>query len=420
MEFAMVISEMIYQFFDSIIPGLTIPGLYANLLLALAVSLTICTLNVATERWHGRYTHDLDTRGIQKVHKQTVPRTGGLALVAGIVAVACAGSFEESSILQDEESRAVMCKLLIAAIPAFAAGIAEDLTKKVSTRARLYSILLSACLAAWLLGATLPRVNIYGIDGVMGLLPVSIAVTVFAVAGVTNSINIIDGFHGVAGFTIVIILAGIGYLAWQANDILIMQLAFAGIGATAGFLALNYPTGRLFMGDGGAYFLGFWAAELAVLMVLRHPQINAWQILGIFAYPVIETVFSIYRRTILHNTHADAPDRLHLHSLFYRRFARHKINGKKHPWTCNAGVACFVATWIGAATGITLLAGDTGAAALALFFLQVVLYIAVYMRLVRGHWGHCRNLAVVLGLRPQPRSLVGHGEPFVTGPQVLH
>jgi UDP-N-acetylmuramyl pentapeptide phosphotransferase/UDP-N-acetylglucosamine-1-phosphate transferase len=417
MEFAMVISEMFHWLFDSLIPGLAAPGLYANFLLALAVSLTVCTLNVATERWHGRYTHDLDTRGIQKVHKQTVPRTGGIALVAGIVAVASAGSFEGPSFLEDAESRAVMCKLLIAAIPAFAAGIAEDLTKKVSTRVRLYSILLSACLAAWLLGATLPRVNIFGIDSVMGLLPVSIAVTVFAVAGVTNSINIIDGFHGVAGFTIVIVLAGIGYLAWQADDILIMQLAIAGIGATAGFLVLNYPTGRLFMGDGGAYFLGFWAAELAVLMVVRHSQINAWQILAIFAYPVIETLFSIYRRTILHNTHADAPDRLHLHSLFYRRFARHKINGKKYPWTCNAGVACFIATWIGMATSITVLIGNSGGAALTLFSLQGVLYIVVYMRLVRGHWGHCRHPAVVLGLRPQPRSMPGR---FVTGPQVQH
>jgi hypothetical protein len=171
------------------------------------------------------------------------------------------------------------------------------------------------------------------------------------------------------------------------------------------------------MGDGGAYFLGFRAAELAVLMVVRHSQINAWQILAIFAYPVIETLFSIYRRTILHNTHADAPDRLHLHSLFYRRFARHKINGKKYPWTCNAGVACFIATWIGMATSVTVLIGDSGGAALTLFSLQGVLYIVVYMRLVRGHWGHCRHPAVVLGLRPQPRSMPGR---FVTGPQVQH
>lgn len=415
----MIISETIYSIFDQVLPGIEITGLYANLILALAVSLTVCTLNIATERWHGRFSHDLDTRGIQKVHTQTVPRTGGLALVAGIVAVAAAGDFDGATLLQNEESRAVMRDLLIAALPAFAAGILEDLTKKVSTRVRLYAILASACLAAWLLGATLPRVNMFGIDGLMGLFPVAIAITVFAVAGVTNSINIIDGFHGVAGFTIVIVLSGIGCLAWQANDVLIMQLAVAGIGATAGFLVLNYPTGRLFMGDGGAYFLGFWAAELAVLMVVRHSDINAWQILAIFAYPVIETVFSIYRRTILHNTHADAPDRLHLHSLFYRRFARHKISGKKYPWTCNAGVACFIASWIGTATAAAVLFGANGAAALALFLAQVVLYIAVYMRLVRGHWGHCRHPAVLLGLRPQPRSMPVPTEAFVSGPHLV-
>jgi UDP-N-acetylmuramyl pentapeptide phosphotransferase/UDP-N-acetylglucosamine-1-phosphate transferase len=227
--------------------------------------------------------------------------------------------------------------------------------------------------------------------------------TAFAVAGVTNSINIIDGFHGVAGMTVAIILAGMGAIAWQAGDMLIVQLAAAAIGATVGFLLLNYPTGRIFMGDGGAYFLGFWAAEIAVLTVVRNPAVNAWQILAIYAYPVIEVVFSIYRRKIIYGTLAGAPDRLHLHSLFYRRFARQKISGKRHPWICNAGVACFVATWIGAATCFSVLFGNTIPAALALVLFQCALYIAVYMRLVRGHWGHCRHPAVLFGLRPQPR-----------------
>jgi hypothetical protein len=116
---------------------------------------------------------------------------------------------------------------------------------------------------------------------------------------------------------------------------------------------------------------------------------------------------------------AGAPDRLHLHSLFYRRFARHKIGGGKYPWMCNAGVACFISTWIGIATCFSILFGSGIPAALALVMIQVVLYIAVYMRLVRGHWGHCRHPAVVFGLRPQPRHnsldsgvLVANPHPF--------
>jgi UDP-N-acetylmuramyl pentapeptide phosphotransferase/UDP-N-acetylglucosamine-1-phosphate transferase len=377
--------------------------LFANLLLALAASFAVCLLNIATERWHGRYSLDTDIAGIQKVHTKRVPRTGGLGLWGGVLAVACYGVFDAPSAGTGGDVGDTMFRLLAAAMPAFLAGIVEDLTKAVAPRTRLVAILASAGLAVWLLGASLPRLDVWGLDGLLGILPVSIALTAFAVAGVTNSINIIDGFHGVAGMAVAIILAGMGAIAWQAGDMLIMQLAAAAIGATIGFLLLNYPTGRLFMGDGGAYFLGFWVAEIAVLTVVRNPAVNAWQILAIYAYPVIEVVFSIYRRKIIYGTLAGAPDRLHLHSLFYRRFARLKISGKRHPWTCNAGVACFVATWIGAATCCSVLFGNTIPAALALVLFQCALYIAVYMRLVRGHWGHCRHPAVLFGLRPQPR-----------------
>jgi len=81
---------------------------FYNLLLAISVSLAVCLLNVATERWHGRYSMDLDTRGIQKVHKKSVPRTGGLALLAGVLAVVFYGNFEEGSAFAGHETRAAM------------------------------------------------------------------------------------------------------------------------------------------------------------------------------------------------------------------------------------------------------------------------------------------------------------------------
>ena len=378
-----------------------------NLLVALVVSFSVCILIIATQRWHGRFSLDSDTGGVQKVHIKSVPRTGGVALCAGVLAAACFDAFATTTTATataaGTQAGAGMFMLLIASIPAFFSGVMEDLTKSVTPRRRLLAILASAFLAVWLLGASLPRVDVWGLDGMLVFIPFSIAITVFAVAGITNSINIIDGFHGVAGIAIVIMLTGMGIIAWRSGDMLILQLAATAIGATIGFLMLNYPTGRLFMGDGGAYFLGFLAAEIAVLTILRNPTINAWQILAIYAYPVIEVLFSIYRRTMIYGARVGAPDRLHLHSLFYRRCARQRISGKKHPWMCNAWVACFIAAWIGTATACSILFGNTIPAALVLVLLQFVLYIAVYMRLVRGHWGHCRHPAVILGLRPQPR-----------------
>jgi UDP-N-acetylmuramyl pentapeptide phosphotransferase/UDP-N-acetylglucosamine-1-phosphate transferase len=401
MELAMAVEELIYRGYELALSKVFTSALIETIALALLVSLVVCSINIVTVRWHGRYSFDLDLHGIQKVHKNMVSRTGGIALLSGVLAVPIFGHFDYYPLSLQLETKTTILKLLLAATPAFLAGIIEDLTKKVSVRTRFCSIFASAILAAWLLGARLPRLDIWALDGALDWLPLSVAITAFAVVGVTNSINIVDGFHGVAGATVVIVLAGAGYLSWQAGDTLVTQLALAGIGATIGFLMLNYPTGRLFMGDGGAYFMGFWAAEVAVLTIVRNPTLNAWQILSIYAYPVIEVLFSMYRRKILHDTVVGAPDRLHLHSLFYRRVACHKFKFRKYPWSRNAGVACFVAAWVSIATLTTVLIGNTIPAAVALVIIQMLIYVAVYMRLVRGHWGRCRSLAVILGLRPQ-------------------
>lgn len=398
----MGVAESISCGVESALSWISAPALLETLILAFIVSLAVCLLNVATERWHGRYSFDGDIRGIQKVHKNVVSRTGGIALISGVLAVPLLGSLDHVPGALRAETRLILCKLLVAALPAFVAGIVEDLTKKVSVKARMLAIFASALLAAWLLGAALPRLDIPGVDTLLQWAPLSLALTAFAVVGVTNSINIVDGFNGVAGAAVVVILAGAGYLAWRAGDAVVAQLALAGIGAALGFLMLNYPTGRLFMGDGGAYFLGFWAAEIAVLSIVRNPDINAWQILAIFAYPVIEVLFSMYRRKILRDTMVGAPDRLHLHSLFYRRVACQKIR-RRYAWSRNAGVACFVTAWIALATVTAVLLGNSVGAAVALVLAQMLIYVAVYMRLVRGHWGRCRELAVILGLRPQPR-----------------
>ena len=400
----MTVVDQIYGAFAIALNGISASGAFETFSMALLVSLAACTLNIATERWHGCYSFDVNIVGIQKVHKKMVSRTGGIALLCGVLAVPVFGHFEYYAIGLQEENRIVIFKLLLCALPAFLAGIVEDLTKKVSVRTRFCSILVSAVLAAWLLGACLPRIDIWGLDNALKLLPISLAITVFAVVGVTNSINIVDGFHGVAGATVVIVLAGAGFLSWQVGDTLVTQLALAGMGATIGFLMLNYPTGRLFMGDGGAYFLGFWAAEVAVLTIVRNPEINAWQILAIYAYPVIEVVFSMYRRKILRKTLVGAPDRLHLHSLFYRRVACHRISAKNYPWIRNAGVACFISTWLATATIISVLIGNTISVAISLVLAQIFIYIAIYMRLVRGHWGRCFNPAIILGWRSQRKS----------------
>ena len=96
-------------------------------------------------------------------------------------------------------------------------------------------------------------------------------------------------------------------------------LALAGIGALAGFFVLELPGGLVFLGDGGAYFVGFYVAEVAILLLHRNPQVSPMFPLLACIYPVFETLFSMYRRRVLRDRSPGVPDGIHLHSLIYRR-----------------------------------------------------------------------------------------------------
>jgi UDP-N-acetylmuramyl pentapeptide phosphotransferase/UDP-N-acetylglucosamine-1-phosphate transferase len=98
------------------------------------------------------------------------------------------------------------------------------------------------------------------------------------------------------------------------------------------------------LGDAGAYTLGFWVAMLAVALVVRHPaDISPWAMLLVVGYPVIETLFSIYRRiTRKRRQPAGSPDASHLHSLVYGRVVSRHVLPDAPAWVRNACATPFV------------------------------------------------------------------------------
>ena len=259
---------------------------------------------------------DHDLSGPQKFHARAVPRIGGAGILLGVVAGMVVLSWHDPSAMP------WLAILLGCALPAFLGGIAEDLTKTQSPRRRLALTAVSAGLAGWFLQALITRTDIPGLDWVVAFPVGALLVTMFVVAGVANAVNIIDGFNGLASMCTVIMLIGLAYVAFAVDDRLIALLALAGVGAVLGFFVWNFPAGLVFLGDGGAYFLGFYVAELAILLLHRNPDVSPMFPLLLCIYPVFETLFSIYRRKWLRGAPVGMPDGAHLHSLIYRRFLR--------------------------------------------------------------------------------------------------
>jgi UDP-N-acetylmuramyl pentapeptide phosphotransferase/UDP-N-acetylglucosamine-1-phosphate transferase len=286
------------------------------LFVALAVALAVTLAVVHTAKTRGHHLLDHDLSGPQKFHARPVPRVGGIGIVVGLLAALPVLAYTSA------EAGRLALGLLACGIPAFAAGLIEDFTKKVSPRNRLIATAVSAALAIAFLDAAIARTDIPGLDWLVGFTAISALLTVVGVAGVANAINIIDGFNGLASMCVVIMLGALAYVAFQVGDPVIGTMALAGIGAVLGFFFWNFPAGLIFLGDGGAYFLGFFVAELSILLLVRNPEVSPLFPVLVCIYPVFETLFSIYRRKFIRAVPPSMPDGIHLHSLIYRRVLR--------------------------------------------------------------------------------------------------
>lgn len=289
--------------------------------------LTSLLVTVLLIRSGTRLTFDEDLSGPQKFHTRPVPRIGGVSIMVASIAGTIGVQVSEAP-----ESMQLWM-LLSASLPAFAAGLTEDLTKNVSPTRRMFFTAVSAMLAVWWVDAYLTRTAIPSVDALMLWVPFAIALTVFVVTGMANAVNIIDGFNGLASMCVLMMMVGIAYVAFQVGDTFVFSTAMIMIGAVLGFFIWNFPAGLIFLGDGGAYFLGFMVAELGVLLLINNDAVSPMFVLLLCAYPIFETIFSIYRKKFLRKMSPGVPDGVHLHMLVYKRLMRlalgNTVDGRK-------------------------------------------------------------------------------------------
>ncbi len=285
---------------------------------AFALSTVATMLLVRSASMHCHRSGDRDFSKPQKFHAVSVPRIGGVGIVLGIWAGVGVVAWSLG------EPAGLWAGLLVGcSLPAFIAGVVQDFTEAVTPRGRLVATGVSAALAFFLLDAAVRHTGIPVLDWLLTLGIGALVGTLVTVAGVAHAINIIDGLNGLASMCVMLMLAALAYVAFQVGDTLVGQLALAGIGAVLGFFLWNYPGGLIFLGDGGAYFLGFMLAELLIVLLVRNPgEVSPMFALLVCIYPVFETLFSIYRRALLRAVPASLPDGIHLHSLIYRRLLR--------------------------------------------------------------------------------------------------
>ena len=301
-------------------------------LVAIAVTLVasyvIAEALVLSGHKYGPMTMDMPD-GIRKFHVDPTPRVGGIAIYIAITAAWI--------VLPGRAEGKLLATVLLAGMPALMIGLMEDVTKRVRVGARLLVTMGSGCIAALWSGAGITRVDMTYVDALLAYWPLAVLFTAFCVGGVANAINIVDGFHGLASGTVMISLLALAGIAISVGDAPLAIVAIVVAAAVAGFWLVNFPWGRLFLGDGGAYFSGFTLAWLSVELFARNPHVSPWASVLICAYPTIEVVYSVIRRRLQRRSPGEA-DRHHLHSLVATHIVQRRLQ-HLHPNLRNAAVS---------------------------------------------------------------------------------
>lgn len=343
----------------------------------LQLLISICSTGILSKTvfWFGAD----KTSGIQKYHFNFVSRLGGLGIAINI----CLGITLISNFYRNEVFLASL--LMLAFSPIIIAGLIEDITHNVRPRTRLLSALISALATLIVTQAYIMRIDIAIIDALFKIPGLSWVVTILVIVGFLNSINIIDGFNGVASGSSLIMAFTICVIAYIVDDFLVFRLSLLISVPIVGFMLWNWPLGKIFLGDCGAYLLGIWIVVLGILLQFRSSNISPLAPVLIGAYPMIETLFTIYRRKFLKGNPVSRPDALHLHTLIYRRLIRKSelMSNSTKVVNSNSKVAVYIWLFILTDCILSVLFFENTNALLLFIILNLLLYARFYSMIVK-------------------------------------
>ncbi len=243
---------------------------------------------------------------LHHTHRQPVPRLGGMALAAAFV------SIEFFIVVACPEQRANTpgwLVVLVSSLAMFALGLWDDLMPLGAKRKLLGQIAIALTVTAF--GIGIDRFQIPFTGTILDLGGWGVFLTVLWLVGMTNLINLIDGVDGLAGGICLMLM---GLLAYVGHDGGSFELLASGMaGALIGFLWFNFPPARVYLGDSGAYFLGFQIGLFAIISSHKGTVLGALAApLFVLALPILDTTLAILRRG-LRGLPLFRADRRHLH-----------------------------------------------------------------------------------------------------------
>ncbi|RNC70421.1 MAG: undecaprenyl/decaprenyl-phosphate alpha-N-acetylglucosaminyl 1-phosphate transferase [Desulfuromonadales bacterium] len=221
----------------------------------------------------------VDIPNERKVHLRPIPRIGGVAMALGAFVPIVVWNFADGFV------RAYLVGASILVVT----GLVDDL-RELSPRVKFGGQFAAAAVALFLGGVKITSLGTLLPEGVTLPDPVAVPLTLIAIVGVTNAVNMADGLDGLAGGICLLIFCAIGYLAFLDGNAPIGLVALALAGVIFGFLRFNTHPASIFMGDAGSQFLGFSAVTLALGLTQGSDALSPLLPLLLLGLPVLDTL----------------------------------------------------------------------------------------------------------------------------------
>jgi UDP-GlcNAc:undecaprenyl-phosphate GlcNAc-1-phosphate transferase len=273
----------------------------------------------------------LDYPRSRKVHRQPLPRWGGIGIYLGffcaVFALYAFPSFRTLLAYKSGELLKQLTGIIFGATLVFILGLIDD-KKSVQALTKLLTQIIAAYIAmdygVRISGLTMP----FGHGYYQFPLLLGQVLTVFWIIGFMNTINLADGLDGLAAgivaiasgtFFIVALLQGETKIVLLSKQLTLAAVLAAGLtGACIGFLLYNFHPAKVFMGDSGALFLGFMLAAISTVGTLKSTAFMSLFIpITVVALPVLDVALSIFRR-MRQGMGVMQPDKDHIHHRLLR------------------------------------------------------------------------------------------------------
>lgn len=234
----------------------------------------------------------------QKIHSGYIPKLGGISIIFFIFFITD-----------------LMGYVLIF-LPLFIASLYEDINNKGNINIRFICTLIVSVLFC-VYFETIQQIDTPILSSLMSYNLFAVMLTTIAIASITQCFNLIDGLNGQTVFNFCfIVLSLLLFEKFDGNTAQVYFYLYFLLSCLP-FIILNFPFGKIFLGDHGAYFLGFLAAILVIEFFNSNQELFSWNAVLILIYPIFELLFTVSRRFVF-GKKVLSPDTFHFHSLVYK------------------------------------------------------------------------------------------------------